>query len=506
MSEKSRSRRGLIFAAELAVLATLLLGGNRGWAAAPGDAPPAKKIAPPSAEQQKPLMRSIDEVYAPEKAKTSDEKVALALKMLEDGKGQAQPAEKFVLLRRAGEIARDAGETDLMLEAVNTIVDAGFDIRPYAVKARWLKEAVEQVSKQGTPAGRDRLAAVIATCLKFAEDAVAADSAADEASDVLAAVRGPLAKAVEQAAKELRTEKDPAARARAQSELESLKSAKAAVTELQAVQAAQTRLKTAPDDPAACLAVGRWYCFDKDDWANGLKFLAKGSDPALQTLARQELEAKPVTAEEKIARGDACWDGAEKSTGKAKAALRRRADSWYEPAMPDLASGLEKWRIEKRLAQHADERPRAAPKPNEKVAKGQQIREAQRQAVRAAIKEIEAMYERTTFINNHASFALRLTQVKNLAQKLSREIEAEQGTVKPKEIVAFHQAVNDAADEVKKEMRLVVGAAVAREMADRLGRIKDRFNETPGLQDAQHKGISSPLMPAAEGRTDHTGK
>ena len=46
----------------------------------------------------------------------------MARKLLEDGrKNEANRAEQFVLFRRAGEIARDAGEADLMLEAVDAI-------------------------------------------------------------------------------------------------------------------------------------------------------------------------------------------------------------------------------------------------------------------------------------------------------------------------------------------------------------------------------------------------
>ena len=97
---------------------------------------PAKKLAPPSAEEQKRLMGEIDEVYKPGEAKDQAAKAALARKLLEDGrKNEANRAEQFVLLRRAGEIARDAGEADLMLEAVDAIVAAGFDIRPFQVKA-----------------------------------------------------------------------------------------------------------------------------------------------------------------------------------------------------------------------------------------------------------------------------------------------------------------------------------------------------------------------------------
>ena len=197
---------------------------------------------------------------------------------------------------------------------------------------------------------------------------------------MLDAARKSLAKPIIQAQAALRAAKAALARARtpadkaerekkigeAQGELDAIKSAQSALAECakglqqarrehEAIRAAQERLKTAPDDADACLAVGRWYCFQQGDWDEGLKLLAKGSDAALKSLAVEELASKPSKAEDKVARGDAWWDLAEKATGKPKAAMRRRAGQWYLEAMPDLAPGLAKLKIEKRLARASDE-------------------------------------------------------------------------------------------------------------------------------------------------------
>ena len=138
-------------------------------------------------------MGEIDEVYKPGEAKDQAAKAALARKLLEDGrKNEANRAEQFVLLRRAGEIARDAGEADLMLEAVDAIAAAGFDIRPFQVKARLLKQLVAQSSSGGA----SQLSTVSASCVKFAEEA-AASGAIDEASDVLDAANKSLAKPID---------------------------------------------------------------------------------------------------------------------------------------------------------------------------------------------------------------------------------------------------------------------------------------------------------------------
>ena len=130
----------------------------------------AKKAQPPSADEQKRVMAEIDEVYKPGAAKDQATKAALARKLLEDGrKNEANRSEQFVMLRRAGEVARDAGEANLMLEAVDAMAEAGFDIRPVLLKARLLKRLLEQ----GPPGGPAQLPAIYETCLKFAKEAAA---------------------------------------------------------------------------------------------------------------------------------------------------------------------------------------------------------------------------------------------------------------------------------------------------------------------------------------------
>ncbi len=337
---------------------------------------PLKKLDPPSPDEQKRLIGQIDEVYKSGEAKDQAAKTALARKLLEDGrKNEGHRAEQFVMLRRAGEIACDAVKPDLMLEAVDAIAAAGFNVQPLQVKSRLWKRLLEQ----GSSGDAHPISTLIASCVKFAEEA-AASGAVQEASDVLDAAQEFLVAPKKQAQKALhaahteavriRNPSDKAARekkaAEAEAELEEIDSALGALTdcvkdlqqardEHKAFQAMQERLKAAPDDPDACLAVGRWYCFSADDWDEGLKLLAKGSDQALKSLAAEELASKPSKAEGRVARGDAWWDLAEKTAGRPKAAMRARAAYWYQEALPDLAPGLGKSKVEKRLAQAAEE-------------------------------------------------------------------------------------------------------------------------------------------------------
>ena len=263
-----------------------------------------------------------------------------------------------------------------MLEAVDAIVDAGFDIRPYPVKARLLKQLVEH--------GTAQVSTVSASCVKFAEEA-AASGAVDEALDVLEVAEKCLPKSIVRASADLRTAKAALAHARTPADEEEQEkkvegarsrgfgrspqswrwpSVPRAFRKLGASARRYLRpgeTQDRPRRPAACLTVGRWYCFHQDDWDEGLKFLAKGGDDALKSLAAEELASKPAKAKDKVARGDAWWESAKKATGKVKAAMRRRAGHWYQEALPDLESGLGKTRVEKRLAESRPGRARPSP-------------------------------------------------------------------------------------------------------------------------------------------------
>ena len=125
----------------------------------------------------------------------------MARKLLEEGqKHEGNRAGQFVMLRRAGEIACDAGDADLMLEAVDAIAAAGFNIQPFQVKARLLKRLVEQSSSGGV----SQISTFVGSCVTFAEES-AASGAVQEAGDVLNAAQESLIEPKKQAQKAVRT-------------------------------------------------------------------------------------------------------------------------------------------------------------------------------------------------------------------------------------------------------------------------------------------------------------
>jgi formylglycine-generating enzyme required for sulfatase activity len=242
--------------------------------------------------------------------------------------------------------------------------------------------------------------------VRFVENA-AANGAVDEAVDILNMESKALAEPSRRAQSAARSAAAAANHARpadkpekgkkaeeAQNDAEIIKAAQSALAdcgkEIQqarrdydAVRAAQDRLAADPNEPDACLIVGRWDCFSRGDWDKGLLLLAKGSDPALKPLAAAEIASKPSTPSEKVARGDSWWTLAEKAAGKPRVAMERRADSWYLESLKDLPAGAVRTKVEKRLAQplaSADGRPAAGRPPsaiapfNDKTARSVQSR------------------------------------------------------------------------------------------------------------------------------------
>ena len=103
-----------------------------------------------------------------------------------------------------------------------------------------------------------------------------------------------------------------------------------------------------PDDAAANLAVGIYYCGSKGDWKKALSYLAKGSDPEFKTLAERELKSPPAAADDRVALADAWWDAGQAAEGTKKITMLRRAGYWYEK-VKNGSTELNKVKAEKRL-------------------------------------------------------------------------------------------------------------------------------------------------------------
>ncbi len=111
-------------------------------------------------------------------------------------------------------------------------------------------------------------------------------------------------------------------------------------------------LQAHPDDPNANLAAGKFLCFCKGEWAQGLAMLANASDPGLKAAAASDL-AMPQTKSARVSLGNNWWTLSEKFPEIAHS-LQARAAYWYQQALPDVTQPLEKALIEKRVAAAGD--------------------------------------------------------------------------------------------------------------------------------------------------------
>jgi hypothetical protein len=114
-------------------------------------------------------------------------------------------------------------------------------------------------------------------------------------------------------------------------------------------------LKARPDDPAANLVVGRYYCFRHGDWEKGLPYLAKGSDAALKKAAGDELSG-PMSAKENELVGDGWWAAAENLDEPLRGAIREHAASFYTMAL-NSTTGLARMKMAERVAEVPGAKP-----------------------------------------------------------------------------------------------------------------------------------------------------
>jgi len=106
------------------------------------------------------------------------------------------------------------------------------------------------------------------------------------------------------------------------------------------------KLKMSPDDPAANLAAGSYFCFSRGEWEKGLPMIAKGSDAGLRELATLEL-ARPKNVDDLTRLADRWWEAAAKRPDIIATAIRQHAANFYKDAVPSL-TGLAKTRAENR--------------------------------------------------------------------------------------------------------------------------------------------------------------
>ncbi|HEX3855872.1 MAG TPA: serine/threonine-protein kinase [Verrucomicrobiae bacterium] len=115
-------------------------------------------------------------------------------------------------------------------------------------------------------------------------------------------------------------------------------------------------LRENPNNPAASLAMGKFLCFAKNDWAAGLQLLARGDDEALKAIASKELNNELKTAPEQIALGSSWWDLATDAPDDEKEFYQQRARHWYLKGIAG-SSELDKNRLKPELTERIKSMP-----------------------------------------------------------------------------------------------------------------------------------------------------
>jgi len=298
----------------------------------------AEKPPVPSGAELNEALALVKEVYGDEyaAAKTATQKSAFAKKLLLKAGESTDPTGRFALLQVAKDAAIKAGDGQAAFKAIDEM-DRAFEINAVKMKA----SVLHAFSKKARSAVEH--SSVAEQSLALIDDAIAGDDFG------LATKLGEMALAEARKAKNAALLKTINAHRK---EIDGL------AESYEAVKTALITLETNATDPAANLLVGKYRCFVKGDWKNGIPMLALGSNTALKALAVKEL-GDVSSASEQVAFGDAWWNLAEKEKGITKTRLQERAAFWYQKALPGL-SGLAKDKVEKRLGQvhsHAQPEP-----------------------------------------------------------------------------------------------------------------------------------------------------
>ena len=300
----------------------------------------ARRQRVPEAARQKEAEKLIRDLFKDQYAKKApaDRKV-LSQQLLElAAKSNDDAAALWVLTREAQDAAAQVGDVRLALEAVE-MAARSFDIDALAMKGAAIAAAAKAAKIP------EEFAALVDASMALIEELIRADQydAADKTA--IAAVQ------------HARRTNDAALVAKATTRAKEVSEAK---TLYQGMKKVLETLAKSPDDPGANSEMGKYLCYVKGSWDLGLRFLIKGSDAALKSLAEKESSLAASSAE-RMAIADAWFE----LTEKEKSPLRKKELSLhtrglYQSALAD-ASSLARVRIEKRLEALQTPAPGALP-------------------------------------------------------------------------------------------------------------------------------------------------
>jgi hypothetical protein len=295
-------------------------------------APPkdvATRLPVPADGEVKQASARLREVFGEQftKAKEPGEKVQLIEALFRSAEeSSSRPVDQYALLREAQQKATTLRDVALVMRALNEI-DMRFDVDGLAER---LDAASVLARGAKSPLAN---AATSSACLDLIADLIDADRY-EEAARIAGLAVSSAGRSQNRHLASLAPYVE--------------KRVKVLEREYKKVMPQVETARATPADAVANLAVGKFYCFAKGDWKQGLALLKLGSDPSLRELAEREMAPGEVPGQD-VELADAWWKASITLAGDDRAAAQRRAKHWYVLAMPHL-KGLAKAEVEKKLS------------------------------------------------------------------------------------------------------------------------------------------------------------
>ncbi len=294
-----------------------------------GSLAPTEKLPAPAAGALQESIKTVRSAYGQkiDSAPNAEAKQAACRELIKSAADETDPINRFALLSVARDTAVSGGELPAAFEAIDSL-DHFYRIDVVRMKFDAAHSAAKLLNS--TPARANFIKAV----LRLLDQAVAADRYEYDHD---------LGNLATNAAHDAN---NPSLGQKATDAVRRANSAAAAFNEAKRSMAI---LDHDPENSEANLKVGKYRCLIKGDWQGGLPMLAKGSDPTLKDLARDDL-ANPSDADRQMKTADRWWALAEKEKTDSRSEYQHRAAKWYEAAAPQL-SGLRLLSLKKRLAE-----------------------------------------------------------------------------------------------------------------------------------------------------------
>ena len=313
----------------------------------------ATRLTVPSDDEAGTALELIRQAYEEDYAEAAKSPQMLIDKLLTTA-GQVEDAtRKYVLLVEAERVAISAGNIQQAIEA-STQRSGLFDIDPAECRLKVLLAVAKSDRRDDAVLCRGLLDLVDQS---LALDRI--DVAEKAVAEALAAAKRTERRERQAATEERKRTGRPAAPSSDETNLvdlvgEKQKELKDHRKWLVEYEEASRILQRQPDDPAANARVGRYRCFVKGEWDDGLAALQAGDSEKLRSVAAEEVRLRAEenpTGQQVLAVAGAWWKAAEAGGVPAREmlAMKRHAVELYEKVLPAIEDPIERALASKRI-------------------------------------------------------------------------------------------------------------------------------------------------------------